>query len=116
MAQNTITIQLCAEDRARLDRILAALENQPDHVAQPAQVPAEEPQPTEDTAPWEKPAEAKEVPNITHNVIQKKVVELSAAGKKAEVREVVMAYASKVSDIPEDKLAEVWKKLYALEA
>ena len=130
---NTIVIQLCQEDRDRLDRILDALKNRPDcakcadsvatyvaeQVSQPAQVPAEETQETVDTAPAEKPAEAtekpQEKPKVSKADIQKKVVELSAAGKKAGAREIVMAYATKVTDIPEDKLAEVWQKLTALE-
>lgn len=145
MSTITVITQLCQEDRDRLDRIIAALERPApkcescvDSVAdfvddrlrqnglEPAkeldQVPAEAPQVTEDTTPEEKPAEAQETakaepeqPSVTHADIQKKVVALSAAGKKAEVRGIVMDYASKVSGIPEDKLAEVWQKLTDLE-
>lgn len=47
--------------------------------------------------------------------IQKVVVRLAAAGKKAEVREIVKGYADRVSAIPEDKRAEVLARLSALE-
>lgn len=47
--------------------------------------------------------------------IQKVVVRLAAAGKKAEVREIVKGYADRVSAIPEDKRAEVLTRLSALE-
>lgn len=47
--------------------------------------------------------------------IQKVVVRLAAAGKKAEVRETVKGYADRVSAIPEDKRAEVLARLSALE-
>lgn len=127
---NTITIQLCQEDRDRLDRILAALErpapkceNCADDVAefvadqlqQAGLAPAQEPQVTEDTTPEEKTAEAKEEPTVTRADIQKKVVALSATGKRDAVKAIVMAYAKNVSGIPDDKLNEVWQKLTALE-
>ena len=47
--------------------------------------------------------------------IQKAVVRLAAAGKKAEVREIVKGYADRVSAIPEDKRTEVLARLSALE-
>jgi hypothetical protein len=55
---------------------------------------------------------------VTREQIQQKVVQLSVAAngaKKAKVREVVNLYAKNVSTIPEDKFAEVWEKLTALE-
>lgn len=152
---NNITIEFCAEDRARIDRLIEALEAlQPqnfrieppkpeqitiDEVQQalaevvakastPTDVPknaqeeaeaitppvtqAEEATPTEaeDDVPW---------PTVTLEQIQQKVVQLAAGNngaKKAKVREIVNAYAKKVSDLPEDKWAEVWNKLTALEA
>ena len=140
---NTITIELCAEDRARLDRLAEALERRHDcdactkgivdyvahvtrsgaeattenHTEAPAEKPAE---PDTIPAEEEKPVEVKsepaaEAPKVERSDIQKKVVELSQAGKKAEVRDIVKAYADKVSTIPEDKLAEVLEKLTALE-
>ena len=91
--------------------------------AEPAQESAEDvgevnTQPEEEkptTATEDAPA-APEQPTVSRADIQQKVVNLSAAGKKAEVRDIVLAYNNtKVSDIPEDKLAEVWDKLTALE-
>ena len=130
---NTIIIELCAEDRARLDAIRGALQNRPncegcvksaqDFVKY--QQNPEEPAPVEEQIPGQQdipeavepqPEPAAEAPKVERSDIQKKVVELSQAGKKAQVRDIVTAYNNtKVSDIPEDKLAEVWDKLTALE-
>lgn len=130
---NTITIEFSAEDRARLDRIAAALEGAKPKCdscvstaldamktaqSAPMEFIKEEPQPEPP-----KPAEAQEPPQtatedkpaVSVADIQRKVVALSGTGKKAEVREIVKAYADKVSGIPEDKLGEVWAKLTALE-
>lgn len=143
---NIITIELCAEDRARLDRLTAALEKRvtqeegitistTDPVrearaealekAAPSEKPQNEPQAAEEPAKTETlpkeetPAAAEEdKPSITLAQVQQKVVQLSAANKgakKAAVREIVNAYATKVSDLPEDKWLEVWGKLTALE-
>lgn len=115
---NTITIELCAEDRARIDRVIAALEAVPAEplgtpekveTVQPENVPAQEEETP--TPAVEEPA----APSVTKTDVQRKVVELSAAGKKAEVRDIVKAYAVKVTDIPDDKVAEVWQRLVALE-
>lgn len=70
---------------------------------------------SDQAAPQEAVSSIKEEPSPALEDIQKKVVELSAAGKKTEVRAIVKAYADKVSEIPADKLAEVWKQLTALE-
>lgn len=131
---NNITIELCAEDRARLDgigKLLADLinANLVNTLAQnPVTTPkndageakAETPATTQPNE--EKPTEAKESPadepKITLAEIQQKVVQLCAGfegTKKAAVREIINAYAKKVSDLPEDKWAEVWDKLTALE-
>ena len=157
---NTITIELCAEDRARLDRLTLALENnvhncegcvksalewkeiQQDPIQQaiadalaraektPTEKPTEAPEaptaqaapidhPADEDLPWEAAAPAEEPkPTITQDQLQQKVMQLAAANNgamKAKVREIVNAYAKKVSDIPEDKRAEVWDKLTALE-
>lgn len=134
---NTITIELCAEDRARLDKILEALtkgrpdctkcaQNVVDYVTavtgvdeysskaeeHPVTDPYPYPAPKKEEAPEpEKP----QTPKVTVADVQQKVVALSAAGKKEAVRGIVMAYATNVSNIPEDKLAEVLGKLNALE-
>lgn len=129
---NTITIELCAEDRARLDHInvnlteliMRVMGNQaPDmgevlQKAAPelaeklaAQHPVADPfkeLPKAEPVPFEQ-----EAPKLED--IQQKVVALSASGKKAEVREIVKSYAEKVSAIPADKFGEVMAKLIGLE-
>lgn len=145
---NTITIELCAEDRARIDAVIAALENRPNcegcvkaalemterAKAEAPKAETEEETPTttppEADTPAETPAEypieeppfdvpgenapEPDAPKVDRADVQRMVVELSAAGKKAEVKEIVMAYADRVSAIPEDKLAEVFEKLNKL--
>ena len=128
---NTITIELCAEDRKRLDvisdtlelirlalaegKVLPPVEGQDAPAPEakeeelPGQMSIEEPAPVAE-APAEEPVKTVELSDI-----QKKVVELSAAGKKAEVRDIVTKYASRVSAIPAEHTAEVWEKLTALE-
>lgn len=128
---NTITIELCAEDRARLDAILEALQGsranckgcveaalkvagagktQPEAAEQPEPEVVTTPEPEAAPEPEKQPERT-----VEHSDIQRKVVELSGAGKKAQVREIVMSYAGRVTEIPEDKLVEVWDKLTALE-
>ena len=120
----TITIALCQEDRARLDKIIEALERtQMTPAEAPAMVQDEtqtiEVPATEESAevsneettpePAEEPAKV-----VTLSDIQKKVVELSAAGKKAEVRDIITKYANRVSAIPAEHTAEVWDQLIGL--
>lgn len=127
MNEIRLTVEFCPEDRARLDAALEALLRQCDKcvelVAQtpaaPADVAPEREQPDISTAATpapEAPAESKdEGPVVEKADIQKLVVTLSAADKKDQVREIVKSYATKVSDIPEDKLGEVFAKLSALQ-
>lgn len=119
---NTITIELCAEDRARLDAILEALTNGAPKVEAKAEPehPVEDPfpetkDPAVEPAPVVEAPKKPEAPKVKMEDVQQKVVALSAAGKKAEVRAIVTAYAERVSAVPEDKLAEVLEKLNALE-
>ena len=130
MNEIKVTLELCAEDRKRLDDILEGLVRRCDScvelVAQ-APVKAEEPDcaapvtvdqvPEHLQAEYEAPAtESQEEPQmVKREDIQKLVVTLSAADKKDQVREIVKAYADKVSTIPEDKLHEVFMRLSALE-
>lgn len=142
---NTITIELCAEDRARLDAILAALAKGPhcdkcvkDVAAAlstsqaPKNEPKNEPQSeekkeakentespafvaAEDAPPWEEDV-PKAAPKHTKADLQQKVVNMVAAGAdKAKVRSIVNEYAERVSLVPEDKLDEVMARLEALE-
>lgn len=122
----TITIELCQEDRNRLDTLLAvALELANKHVTEVALVAPYE---AADAAPEvaavttppepEKPVEAAEppaAPKYKMTDVQQLVVSLSAAGKKDQVREIVKAYAERVTLIPEDKFGEVMDKLHELE-
>ena len=129
----TITIELCAEDRARLDGILEALKSHnckgcveaavnytaaqmaaPVKPVAPVSEAKEEPK-AEPAPEPEQPAVKEDAPAVSLSDIQQKVVTLSAAGKKAQVRDIITAYASRVSAIPEDKVGEVWQKLTELE-
>ena len=123
---NTITIELCQEDRNRLDTLLATvLELAGKHVTEVAPVAPYEaadaaPEVAAPTTPAEpeKPvevAETPEAPKYKMTDVQQLVVSLSAAGKKDQVREIVKAYAERVTLIPEDKFGEVMDKLHALE-
>jgi len=146
---NEIIIRLSDEDRARLDKLTAALEKRAEQTEQWASVPEAKPQnkpakkkatasteePTEtqetpapitDTPKEETPAETstapaeKVEPSVTFEQIQQKVVQLAAGfggAKKARAREIINAYAAKVSELKEmpDKWDEVWGKLTALE-
>ena len=127
---NHITIEFCEEDRARLDRLAAALDavaayvtkaqkqapEEAEATPEPVTPPAEE-KPTESTkttteetetsTTTEAPAakeEAPAVPTVTLEQIQKKVMQLAVANdgaKKAQVREIINAYGAKVSDLKE---------------
>ena len=152
---NTITIELCAEDRARLDRLAAALERrscdkcvadaiklaqlpQDSTPAEPVQntatnVEAEAAQesPTEaaeapkadtlTTAPpaAEEPTAAEPAPSapaktVTRAELRSLAITVSQAGKRDEMAETIRLYAAKVSDVPEDKIAECYEKLQKL--
>lgn len=150
---NIITIELCAEDRARIDRLIAAVEKRTVQVesaleqkynikteptddpvtkaladalnrAQESQNKAtgeqETPTPTTTTQTEETPTvEAVEPQPIARKVdraeLRAKVVELSAKGLKEQVKAVVRLYGQTVPTIPEDKIAECYERLVALE-
>ena len=140
---NTITIELCAEDRARLDAIIEGLKGGLCNKTTTQDTPKEEPQvntypkeetPTEVEIEAPQPVQEEEVtaddhpvedttpfpePTVTLEQIQQKVIQLAARGGdvKAKVREVINTYGTKVSDLKEhpDKWTEVWEKLNALE-
>ena len=133
---NTITIELCQEDRARLDRIIEALEQSraiavnsmsvapnvesdvlKTETEEPmeGQVTVEEIVETTEQIPVEEAPVEEPIKAVSLSDIQKKVVELSAAGKKAEVRDIITKYASRVSAIPAEHTAEVWDQLIGLE-
>jgi len=144
---NTITIELCTEDRARLDRLIEAMERRncdecvaaackamksvAERTTKNTEAPesltnapgAKEDPKAETTPPGdEKPKEEPPAPSastsataIGRNDLRNKVITLSAAGKKAQAVEVIRQYAEKVTAVPEDKIAECYDKLVALE-
>ena len=141
MNEIKVITELCAEDRARIDKLTAALEGftaglttvgtpyavnnvrnvteaaEPEKVetpTEPESVPAEVGAPTEPEAPADEP-EVKEVPEHTQAELQQKVISLVSSGKKDEVKAIVEQYAPRVSAIPAEKINEVWNKLTALE-
>ena len=121
---NTITIELCAEDRARLDRLAEALERKScdkcvTSAIQLFKGEAEAPKaPTEvKEAPTEPAEVTPETPTRTVDraEMRAKVIELSAKGLKDQVRDIITAYAPTVKDVPDDKLVECFDRLVALE-
>lgn len=136
---NIIEFKLCAEDRARLDKIAELLqgidsyysaaekalfpngrgEAESTQVSTPeTEKPAETPKTATKTAPEETPEPVKEEPQQTEPAvdlaqIQQKVVQLCAIGggsKKAAVRGVINQYGAKVSDL-KDK-PETWTEVW----
>ena len=124
---NHITIELCAEDRQRLDRVIRAMERvtgigtvdaapEAPGIVEPIVDEAAVVQEAPKTEPVEQknPAPVKDVPL---EQIQKKVVGLATAGKKAQARAIIQEFGAKISDLktPELRMA-AWDKLTALEA
>lgn len=153
---NLITIELCAEDRARIDRLIAAVEKRTVQVesaleqkynikTETTDDPMEEalkaaldraskatesqnkatgeqetPPTTTTTQTEEEPTVEAVAPPPTAKKVDRaelraKVVELSAKGLKEQVKVVVREYGQTVPTIPEDKIAECYEKLEALE-
>lgn len=130
---NTIVIEFCPEDRARLDKIIAGLDGvkhdcskcvsdaisvMENNTAEPVKPSEEEPEPSEQiTASEEKTAEADQEPQkrYTRNDVRHIVTVLIGKGKKAQAREVVKSYADCIDNLPEDKLPEVMERMTALQ-
>lgn len=124
---NHITIELCAEDRQRIDELIAFAgliasemkSNKPGlRIVQTAEehpvdavAPHGEPEPVADPEPAEK------VYQVTKADIMAKVQALAAPNnpKREQAKAIVKSYGAKVSDIPEDKYSEVMDKLVELE-
>lgn len=106
----TVTVELCAEDRARLDKIIDSLSEL--FISEAVEVA-----PTE-VAEEAKPEPVKEElkPSVSLNEVRLLVQRLAVptSGKRDAVRALVMEYAKSVSDIPADKLDEVYAKLTKL--
>ena len=121
---NTITIELCAEDRARLDRLAEALERKACDKCVTSAIQlfkGETEAPKAPTEVKEAPTEPAEVTpetptrTVDRAEMRAKVIELSAKGLKDQVRDIITAYAPTVKDVPDDKLVECFDRLVALE-
>lgn len=121
-----LTIELCAEDRARLDAILAALQAvgtpfSPPEPTQPVETAHETndaPAPVTSGSELEQPAQdtqnSAETQHATHGMVQDLVITLASQGHKSEAREIVQRYAPRVSAIPDADLDAVYVALDAV--
>ena len=124
---NHITIELCKEDRQRIDELIAfagliVSEMKRNHA--PIAAPAEE-HPVDAVAPHGEPepvaepevAPAEKVYKVTKADIMAKVQALAAPNnpKREQAKAIVKSYGAKVSDIPEELYDEVMDKLVELE-
>ena len=120
---NRITIELCKEDRQRLDELIAfagllvgeiksatapvtfEVEHPVDVPTTHLEAPTEEPIPTQELTPEVKP--------ITLAEFQKAVTMACAKGteQKKTAKAIINKYAASVSAVPEDKRAEVMAEL-----
>lgn len=123
---NHITIELCAEDRRRLDRVIRAMEmvtgvGTTDTAPEAPGIvePVVDETAVVQEAPKTEPVEQKNpkpVKDVSLEQIQKKVVELCAAGKKEQARSIIREFGAKVSDLKTPELrTAAWDKLAALE-
>ena len=125
---NHITIELCKEDRQRLDEVIGFLglivgqkyskQEALTVMAQPELLKLVNEHPVDEVSPHAQPepvAEPEQV-NYTKADVQALVMKLAApgTGKKEAVKTIVNEYAKKISDIPEEKLNEVMTKLNQL--
>ena len=141
---NNIIIELCAEDRQRIDNLTAALivnggavEALFKQLTPPAIIGediarmaaavvspedgsqnAEKPTQAETPKAKENPAPKKDAPPwepITVADIRAKVIDLSSKGKGDEAKAIVKSYAPSIPTLPEESFGEVMTKLNALE-
>ena len=126
---NHITIELCKEDRQRLDEVIGFLGlivgqkySTPESAREAInkgiiQMPVNE-HPVDDVSPHAdpEPAAEPEQVNYTKDDVQALVMKLAApgAGKKETVKAIVNEYAPRISGIPEDKVNEVMARLLKL--
>ena len=130
---NHITIELCQEDRERLDLLSSAIISLGDLLLK-GQVPAAAAQPAEkveevhehpidavsphgEPEPVAQPEPEPEQPKYTKEDVLAKVQSLAGPNnpKREAAKAIVKIYGAKVSDIPADKYAEVMAKLAELE-
>lgn len=127
---NCIEFRLCDEDRARLDKIIEGLGNMRPNCAncvdsalavmsENLKAVQESEHPVDAVAPHAdpEPAAEPELPQFTKADVLAKVQQLAAPNnpKREQAKAIVKTYGAKVSDIPEDKYAEVMAKLAELE-
>lgn len=124
MAENIIKIELGEESRKLLETLLQEIRVISDTTELirlamgSAGTPFEAPAPEQPAPAAEEPPAAPEPApekKIDRETVRKLVMDLSGTDKKPQVREIVQTYARSVTDLPEDKLAEVWDKLVELE-
>lgn len=133
MNEIKVTTELCAEDRARLDKLTAVLEQLTPVTVQMAEMPLDimaastgidknicpdnltETKDHGDFVEIITEPEEPAAPQHTKAELQQKVVSLVSAGKKEEVKEIIKQYAAKVSEVPAEQVDEVWDKLSKLE-
>lgn len=122
-----ITVELCKEDRQRVDEligmagwIVGALKDMAAAAPEPKRIPAEEEHPADaSTAPFDldqppvDPDPAPEAKPVSFPEFQKVVTQVVAKGpkQKAAAKEIISKYAASVSGVPEDKRAEVMAEL-----
>ena len=108
----TVTLELCAEDRARLDKIIDSLSDL--FISEAVEV---EPADVAEEVKPEQVEEEEAEPSVSIDDVRLLVQKLAtpSSGKRDAVRALVMKYAKSVSDIPVDKLDEVYKELTDLE-
>lgn len=108
----TVVFALSEEDRERIDLLIETMKRLDLTEEQKKEVFFKTPDP-EPTPEPEQP----EPPKYTAAEIQAKVQKLAApaTGKRDAVKQIVNAYASRVSEIPEEQYAEVMARLTALE-
>ena len=133
---NHIIIELCAEDRQRIDELIAfagliASEMKSHRPLQLRSIDengirfgtAAEEHPVDAVAPHgepvadPEPAAEPELPQYTKDDVLAKVQKLAAPNnpKREQAKAIVKSYGAKVSDIPADKYDEVMAKLAELE-
>lgn len=106
-----LTVELAAEDRARLDRIIELL-GKPITFGGVDLAPAKVEAKLEEVKP-----EPQIEPSVTIDDVRLLVQKLAtpSSGKREAVRDLVKRYAESVSTIPDDKLAEVHAELVKLD-
>lgn len=105
-----LTVELHKEDRARLDKII-------DLLGAARRIPVEMGDCLPPVAEKPEPIKEETQPTVTLDEVRLLVQKLAtpSSGKRDAVRGIVMKYAKSVSDIPADKLTEVYTELVALD-